>query len=78
MKDDGYERNELIEVKANTKDDFLQNEYLAEIASLLGSECMRNCSSPSQKPRTEETSRTIGGISKVNSKATQSTSKFEH
>lgn len=59
LNDDGYERNELIDVKANTKDDFLQNAYLAEIASLLSSECMRNCSSPSQKPRREELSRTI-------------------
>ena len=60
-----------MEVEANTKDDFLQNEYLAEIASLLGLECVSSCSIPLRCPRREETSRAIGEISKVHSKFTQ-------
>lgn len=36
---DGWERNELIDAKGNSSDDFLQNEYLTQTACLLDMEC---------------------------------------
>lgn len=36
----GLEGNELIDTKGNSCDDFLQNEYIAQTASLLDTECM--------------------------------------
>ncbi|XP_021741889.1 dicer-like protein 4 isoform X2 [Chenopodium quinoa] len=35
-----WERDELIDAKGNSSDDLLQNEYLAQTASLLDAECM--------------------------------------
>ncbi|KNA22477.1 hypothetical protein SOVF_033880 isoform A [Spinacia oleracea] len=40
----GCERNELIDAKGNSSDDFLQNEYLAQTVSLLDTECMGDVS----------------------------------
>ncbi|KAL2930011.1 Dicer-like protein 4 [Bienertia sinuspersici] len=39
---DGWERNELIDEKGNSCDDFKQNEYLAQTVSLLDAECMED------------------------------------
>lgn len=40
MSGDGWERNELIDAKGNSSDEFIQNEYLAQTVSLLETECI--------------------------------------